>query len=101
MAPSPTSATTGRSGWANLAPIAYGTAAPMVARVPDSEPRIVPRIRRWRAYHVAAQPEVPGGPVSRGPGVVRDNRVVRDAGGQLGHDPHGVDRVGVHHRLPV
>ncbi len=29
----------------------------MVARVPDSEPRIVPRMRRWRAYQFAAEPE--------------------------------------------
>jgi hypothetical protein len=36
IAPSPTSATHGRSGWANLAAIAYGTAQPMVSRLPDS-----------------------------------------------------------------
>jgi len=38
MAPSPTSAMTGRPGWPNFAPMAYGTPGPIVARVPDSEP---------------------------------------------------------------
>ncbi|CAM5649063.1 hypothetical protein SANTM175S_02662 [Streptomyces antimycoticus] len=57
MAPSPTMASAGRSGWANLAPMTYGTPGPMVARVPDSEPRMDPRMRRWRAYQFAAEPE--------------------------------------------
>src|ERR1700754_4567131 len=57
MAPSPVSAIAGRSGWANLAPIAYGTAAPMVARPPDSDPRTSPRMRRCRAYQLATEPE--------------------------------------------
>src|SRR5690606_40502388 len=57
MAPSPTSATTGRSGWANLAAIAYGTPEPMVARVPESEPRMSPRNLMSRAYQLAADPE--------------------------------------------
>ena len=57
MAPSPVSAIAGRSGWANLAPIAYGTAAPIVASVPDSEPRTAPRIFRNRAYQFATEPE--------------------------------------------
>src|SRR5947207_1754191 len=57
MAPSPTSATTGRSGWANLAAIAYGTAAPIEARPPDSE-HLMPRlIFRSRAYQLAQEPE--------------------------------------------
>src|ERR1700740_3485723 len=57
MAPSPTNATTGRSGWANLAAIAYGTAAPIEARPPESE-HIVPRlIFRSRAYQLAQEPE--------------------------------------------
>src|SRR3954468_21816913 len=57
MAPSPTSAITGRLGWANLAAIAYGTAAPIEARPPDSE-YIWPRwTRRSRAYQLAHEPE--------------------------------------------
>src|ERR1700739_546286 len=57
MAPSPTNATTGRSGWANLAAIEYGTAAPIEARPPDSE-HIIPRlIFRSRAYQLAQEPE--------------------------------------------
>jgi hypothetical protein len=35
MAPSPAKTMTGRSGCANLAPMPYGTAGPMVASVPD------------------------------------------------------------------
>ena len=57
MAPSPTSAKTGRSGCANLAAIAYGTPAPMVASVPESEPIIPWRRRTSRAYQLAAEPE--------------------------------------------
>src|SRR3954451_21588952 len=57
IAPSPTRAMAGRSGWANLAPIAYGTPGPMVASVPDNDPRMLPRIRRVRAYQLAAEPE--------------------------------------------
>src|SRR3954471_14031499 len=56
MAPSPTSATTGRSGWANLAAIAYGTAAPIEASPPDSE-HICPRFTRYSlAYQFAQEP---------------------------------------------
>ena len=40
-----------------MAPIAYGTAGPMVASVPESDPRTSPRIRRKRAYQFAADPE--------------------------------------------
>src|ERR1700743_3226875 len=57
MAPSPENAITGRWGWANFAPIAYGTAGPIVARLPDSEPRMPPRKRRLRAYQFAAARE--------------------------------------------
>src|SRR3954470_2417105 len=57
IAPSPTNAMTGRSGWAYLAPIAYGTAAPLVARVPASDPRPPARNFRSRAYQLAAEPE--------------------------------------------
>ena len=57
MAPSPISATTGRSGWANFAPIAYGTPAPIVASVPDRDPRIPRRIRSTLAYQLATDPE--------------------------------------------
>ncbi|GAA5231362.1 hypothetical protein GCM10025794_27030 [Massilia kyonggiensis] len=57
MAPSPTSAITGRSGCANLAAIAYGTAAPIDASPPDSE-YIWPRCTlRSRAYQFAQEPE--------------------------------------------
>src|SRR4051812_49773607 len=57
MAPSPTSAMTGRPGWANLAAIAYGTAAPIEASPPESE-HIWPRwILRSRAYQFAHDPE--------------------------------------------
>src|SRR4051812_29311081 len=57
IAPSPTSAMTGRPGWANLAAIAYGTAAPIEASPPDSE-HIWPRwIFRSRAYQFAHDPE--------------------------------------------
>ena len=45
MAPSPSNAIAGRSGCANFAPIAYGTALPIVASVPESDPRMSPRIR--------------------------------------------------------
>ena len=44
IAPSPTRAYAGRSGCANLAPMAYGTAQPMVAKVPDRVARMSPRI---------------------------------------------------------
>jgi hypothetical protein len=39
MAPSATKAMPGRSGCAHFAPITYGTAGPIVAKVPDNEPR--------------------------------------------------------------
>src|SRR6202012_5571184 len=56
MAPSPTSAMTGRSGCANLAAMAYGTAAPIDASPPDSE-HILPRlILRARAYQWGREP---------------------------------------------
>ena len=58
MAPSPSKAMAGRSGWANLAPMAYGTPGPMVASVPDSEPRCSVAVNfRCRAYQLAADPE--------------------------------------------
>ncbi len=57
IAPSPTSAMTGRSGCANLAAIAYGTAAPMEARPPESEHIMPDRIFRSRAYQLAQEPE--------------------------------------------
>ena len=47
----------GRSGWAHFAPMTYGTAGPIVASVPDSEPRTEPRNLRCRAYQLAALPE--------------------------------------------
>src|SRR6185437_7138191 len=57
IAPPPTSAMTGRSGCANLAAIAYGTAAPIDARPPDSEHIMPRRILRSRAYQLAHDPE--------------------------------------------
>ena len=57
MAPSPAKMMTGRSGWPNLAPMPYGTPGPMVARVPDSEPRTSPRNFSCRAYQFADEPE--------------------------------------------
>src|SRR5213596_1634873 len=57
MAPSPTRAMTGRPGWANFAPIAYGTAAPMDARPPDREHIMPRRILRSRANQFAQLPE--------------------------------------------
>src|ERR1700760_3916815 len=57
MAPSPTSAMTGRSEWANFAAIAYGTAAPIEASPPDSEHFMPRRILRSRAYQLAQEPE--------------------------------------------
>lgn len=56
-APSPTSAMTGRSGCANLAAMAYGTAAPMEARPPEREAIIPRRMRKSRAYQLAQEPE--------------------------------------------
>ncbi len=41
----------------NLAPMAYGTPGPIVARLPDSEPRMSPRNCRFRAYQLADEPE--------------------------------------------
>ena len=46
-----------RSGCAHLAPMAYGTAGPIVASVPDSDPRAPLRILMCRAYQLAALPE--------------------------------------------
>src|ERR1700733_15644793 len=57
IAPSPTRAITGRSGCANLAAIAYGTAAPIDAGPPDSEHIIPRRIFTSRAYQLAQEPE--------------------------------------------
>src|SRR3954453_6141720 len=48
---------TGRSGQPILAPIPYGTPGPMVARLPDSDPRIRPLKRSIRAYQLADEPE--------------------------------------------
>ncbi|SAL88940.1 hypothetical protein AWB74_08813 [Caballeronia arvi] len=57
MAPSPTSAMTGRSGNANFAAIAYGTAAPIDASPPESE-QCMPRFTfKSRAYQLATDPE--------------------------------------------
>ena len=90
MAPSPTRAITGRDGWANFAPIAYGTAQPMVASVPDSD-----------AAHAGAEPQAAGVPVGRRAGVGGHDRVVGQPFGQLPGDPHGVDRLGRQHALPL
>src|SRR6201994_435773 len=57
MAPSPAKTMDGRSGWPNLAPMPYGTPGPMVASVPDSDPRMSPRNFSWRAYQFADEPE--------------------------------------------
>ena len=57
MAPSPTSANTGRSGWANLAAIAYGTPGPIVARLPESVAIMPRRSFRSLANQLAAEPE--------------------------------------------
>lgn len=57
IAPSPTSAIAGRSGCANFAPITYGTPQPIVASVPESEPRMPGRMVRCRAYQFAVEPE--------------------------------------------
>src|SRR3954452_19041064 len=57
MAPSPTNAIAGRSGWANLAPIAYGTAGPIVAKVPDKDPLAPLGNRRHLAYQFVDDPE--------------------------------------------
>jgi len=56
-APSPTNATTGRSGWANFAATAYGTPGPIVARLPESEASIPLRTRSWRAHQFVEEPE--------------------------------------------
>src|SRR5256885_4350067 len=56
-APSPTSAITGRSGYANLAPIAYGTPEPIVAKPPECEAIMPRRIFRSRAYQLVPDPE--------------------------------------------
>ena len=57
IAPSPSAAITGRSGNANLAPSAYGTAQPIVASVPEMPAFIPARSFRWRAHQLAAVPE--------------------------------------------
>src|ERR1700710_61112 len=57
IAPSPTSATTARSGKANFAAMAYGTAAPIDASPPDSEHIMPRRALRSRAYQLAHEPE--------------------------------------------
>jgi hypothetical protein len=57
IAPSPTNAITGRSGNANFAPSAYGTAQPIVASVPLIAAFIPARSFRWRAHQLAAVPE--------------------------------------------
>ena len=49
IAPSPTSAITGRSGYANFAAIAYGTPGPIVASVPESDAIIPARSLQRRA----------------------------------------------------
>lgn len=46
-----------RPGWQNFAAMAYSTAGPMVASVPDSEAIMPRRIRTSRAYQLAAVPE--------------------------------------------
>src|SRR4051794_10906584 len=50
-------ATTGRSGKANFAAMAYGTPQPIVARLPESVPIMPSRIFTSRAYQFAADPE--------------------------------------------
>ncbi|MNS58766.1 hypothetical protein D3C72_916950 [compost metagenome] len=57
IAPSPTSATTGRPGWASLAARAYGTPQPMLASPPDTDPIMPSRNCTSRAYQLAADPE--------------------------------------------
>src|SRR6185437_9267975 len=57
MAPSPVRAMATRSGKQNLAATEYGTAGPMVARLPLPEAIIPRRIFRSRPYQLAAVPE--------------------------------------------
>ncbi len=72
MAPSPTSAITGRSGWAYLAASASGTAAPIEARPPESD-AVIPRTH----LQVAREP------VGTGAGIAGDDGAVGQARGQL------------------
>ena len=57
MAPSPTSAITGRSGCTNFAATAYGTPGPIVASVPESDAIMSRRSLRSRANQFADEPE--------------------------------------------
>src|SRR5688572_24417022 len=57
IAPSPAKAITVRSGYANFAAIAYGTAQPIVARFPDNDAIMPFLIFSSRAYQLAAEPE--------------------------------------------
>src|SRR5438132_7102223 len=56
-APSPTIATTARSGNANFAAIAYGVPGPIVARLPERDAFIPLRSLRSPANQVVDQPE--------------------------------------------
>src|SRR3954470_5899326 len=57
MAPSPTMATGTRSGYANLAAIAYGTAGHMLDKFPESDAIIPSRIFIFLASQKAEVPE--------------------------------------------
>src|SRR5688500_12152016 len=57
IAPSPAKAITNLSGYANFAAMAYGTAQPIVARLPDSDAIIPSRMFSSRAYQLASDPE--------------------------------------------
>src|ERR1700722_7832972 len=87
IAPSPANTITGRPGLPNLAPIPYGTPGPIVARLPDREPRMSPWNLSWRAYQFAEEPESAVTMASRQPRR------------KLVEQPHRVDRVGLHHGL--
>ena len=79
IAPSPVIAIGVRSGNANFAAIAYGTADPIVARPPESDHFIPRRICRWRAAQFV---DVPASEVrmqrSGKPVVECDEHVFRD-----------------------
>src|SRR3979411_656830 len=83
MAPSPTSAITGRSGYANLAPTAEGTAAPIDAR-PAGERRGLTLLH----------PIVPSKPVGAGSAVACDDGICREQGRHLPDHALRVHRIG-------
>ena len=57
IAPSPSEAITGRSGYAIFAANAYGTPGPIVASVPERAAFIPSRSFRCRAHQLVAEPE--------------------------------------------